>query len=522
MSKPKFAILDDYQGIAAPHFAHLEDRIDIAHFPETLDPRDDAQHAALIERLQPFDVILAMRERTPFKKDTLSQLPNLRLLLTTGTRNLSLDIAYLAERGIPVAGTARRPAGTLSTVQHTWALILALARHIPRDDAALKSGAYWQGSLGVNLAGKTLGIVGLGKLGSAVAKIAIEAFSMNVIAWSANLTQEKADQAAESSGLPKGSFRAVTEKLEFFARADVVSLHNVLSERSRGVVGKSELAAMKQTGLLVNTSRGPLIDEGAIWEVLQAGGIQGAAIDVFDPEPLPLDSPWRTTAWGRDGRSEVILSPHMGYGDEQIHGWLFHLSLHCPIPKLQISPAYTYSITMAPIAVQEPPSPSPTTLSPPATHPGLVRVVRSAKAFASGAYSEVSLPAGSLFAKITTATPGTKAYTSVQTGRDSHIELNSDLVFCNHSCTPSLNFDMHRMEVRVVEERPLNAGDALTFFYPSSEWEMDQPFQCTCGSGDKCKGLIEGAKKMSRRDLEGYWLNPHIEELLRERDAVAN
>ncbi|CEL05520.1 hypothetical protein ASPCAL06638 [Aspergillus calidoustus] len=174
---------------------------------------------------------------------------------------------------------------------------------------------------------------------------------------------------------------------------------------------------------------------------------------------------------------------------------------------------------MAPIAVQEPTS-TPTPLYPPATHPGLIRVSRSTKAFASGAYSEVSLPAGSLFAKITTATPGTKAYTSVQTGRDTHIELNSDLVFCNHSCTPSLNFDMHKMEVRVVDERPLSAGDALTFFYPSSEWEMDQAFQCNCGSGDKCKGLIQGAKGMSRKDLEGYWLNPHIEELLSERDAA--
>jgi glycerate dehydrogenase len=321
MSKSKFAILDDYQGIAAPHFAHLEDRVEITHFPETLDPRDDAQRDALIERLRPFDVILAMRERTPFSRETLSQLPNLKLLLTTGTRNLSLDIAYCAERRISVAGTARRPVGTPSTVQHTWALILALARHVPRDDAALKAGAYWQGSLGVSLAGKTLGIVGLGKLGSSVAKIAIEAFSMKVIAWSANLTQEKADQAAEGLGLAKGSFVAVREKLDFFAWADVVSLHNVLSERSRGVVGKEELNAIKKTGLLINTSRGPLINEEALLEVLNAGGIQGAAIDVFDPEPLPLDSRWRTTAWGRDGRSEVILSPHMGYGDEQIHGW---------------------------------------------------------------------------------------------------------------------------------------------------------------------------------------------------------
>lgn len=171
-----------------------------------------------------------------------------------------------------------------------------------------------------------------------------------------------------------------------------------------------------------------------------------------------------------------------------------------------------------PIAVQPTEPPTTATASPP-THPGLLRVVRSPKAFASGAISEVSLPAGAVFAKITTATPGKKAYTSVQTGRDSHIELNSDLVFCNHSCEPSLNFDMARMEVRVVDDRPLKVGDALTFFYPSSEWEMDQAFECTCGA-QGCKRVIEGAKGMSREVLQGYWLNAHIEELLKERDGL--
>ncbi|EAW06522.1 uncharacterized protein ACLA_082120 [Aspergillus clavatus NRRL 1] len=176
---------------------------------------------------------------------------------------------------------------------------------------------------------------------------------------------------------------------------------------------------------------------------------------------------------------------------------------------------------MAPIAVQEPaPAQSPTVSSPPApTHPGTIQVNRSAKAFGSSASSLVDLPAGAVLARITTATPSRKAYTSVQTGRDSHIELNSDLVFCNHSCDPSLNFDMHKMEVRVVDDRPLRVGDALTFFYPSSEWEMDQSFNCNCGAGEKCKGWISGAKTMSREELEGYWLNPHIEELLQERDA---
>jgi hypothetical protein len=155
---------------------------------------------------------------------------------------------------------------------------------------------------------------------------------------------------------------------------------------------------------------------------------------------------------------------------------------------------------------------------PAPTHPDRLRVDRSTKAFGSGAISLVDLPAGALFAKITTATTGKKAYTSVQTGPDSHIELNSDLVYCNHSCAPSLVFDMGRMEVRVADDRPLKTGDALTFFYPSTEWEMDQPFQCTCGAGDGvCRGWISGAKTMSNEELAGYWLNGHIEELLSQR-----
>ncbi|KAL4803805.1 hypothetical protein BDV18DRAFT_162814 [Aspergillus unguis] len=170
-----------------------------------------------------------------------------------------------------------------------------------------------------------------------------------------------------------------------------------------------------------------------------------------------------------------------------------------------------------PTAVQPPPSIPPSKEKQP-THPTLLRVNYSPAAFSSSASSLVSLPAGSLFAKITTATPAKKAYTSVQTSRDEHIELNSDLVFCNHSCEPSLNFDMGKMEVRVVEGRDLKEGDALTFFYPSSEWDMDQGFQCLCGS-EKCKGWIGGAKDMKREELEGYWLNKHIVELLDERDA---
>lgn len=328
-SNLSLAILDDYQDIAPPHFTHLTPRLSIASFPQTLDPRDPQQQNELIARLKPFTVVLAMRERTPLSRETLAQLPNLRLLLTTGTRNRALDTGFCAERGIPVAGTeSRLPVGQAkgkgrgvpSTVQHTWGLILGLARHIARDDAAVKQGK-WQGSLGMNLTGKTLGLVGLGKLGSAVGRIAAEVFGMEVLAWSANLTQEKADEVCAGLGMEEGVFEVVRDKMELFRRADVVSVHYVLSERSRGVIGAAELQAMKKEALLVNTSRGPLVDERALVEVLQRGGIGGAALDVFDAEPLPPDSPWRTTAWGAAGRSEVLLTPHTGYSDEQIHGW---------------------------------------------------------------------------------------------------------------------------------------------------------------------------------------------------------
>jgi glycerate dehydrogenase len=309
-SKPKFAILDDYQGIARAHFAHLEARIEITEFPETLDPRNPTQQDALIQRLLPFDVVLAMRERTPFTASTITALPKLKLLLTTGTRNLALDLDALTQCGVAVAGTEGRPPGVNSTVQHTWALILGLARHVARDDAAVKAGR-WQGSLGMSLSGKQLGLLGLGKLGSQVGKIAVQAFGMQVLAWSTNLTQEKADEQARAQGLPAGSFVVAASKEEFFAAADVLSVHSVLSDRSRGIVGAADLARMKPQALIVNTSRGPLIDESALLETLRAGRIRGAALDVFDPEPLPLDSPWRTTPWGQEGRSEVLLSPHV-------------------------------------------------------------------------------------------------------------------------------------------------------------------------------------------------------------------
>lgn len=310
--KLRFAILDDYQGIARPHFAHLEDRVDIVCFPKTLDPHIPAEQEALVKRLKTFDVILAMRERTPFAASTIAALPNLKLLLTTGTRNLALDLDAFTQQGIAVAGTEGRPPGVNATVQHTWALILGLARHLARDDAAIKAGG-WQGTLGMGLSGKTLGLLGLGKLGSQVGKIAVQAFGMRVVAWSTNLTQEKADEQARAQDLAPGSFLVAPSKAEFFTQSDIVSIHSVLSDRSRGIVGAEDLARMKPHSLIINTSRGPLIDEPALLEALQTGHIRGAALDVFDREPLPLNSPWRTTPWGQGGRSEVLLSPHVSF-----------------------------------------------------------------------------------------------------------------------------------------------------------------------------------------------------------------
>lgn len=316
------AILDDYQAAGRAHFAHLEPRIEITTFSETLDPRDPAQLEALIQRLQLFDAIVTMRERTPFPAELVRALPNLKVLLTTGPRNQALDLDAFAARNIPVAGTVRGPKGLPAPVQHTWALILALARHLARDDGLVKRGD-WQGpSLAVSLPGKTLGLLGLGNLGSKVGKIAAEAFGMDVVAWSANLTQKKADDQAQALGLPARSFRVVSSKEELFQSADVVSVHYILSERSRGIVGREELGAMKPSALLVNTSRGAVVDEHALLETAMAGRIGGVALDVFGTEPLPVNSAWRTMQWGREGRSEVLLSPHMGYCDEElINGW---------------------------------------------------------------------------------------------------------------------------------------------------------------------------------------------------------
>lgn len=292
VSLRRLAILDDYQGVALTlgpwHMLPPDLQVDVFH--DTLKDPD-----AIAARLLPFDAILIMRERTPFPRSLIERLPNLRLLITTGARNRSVDATACAERGIVFCGT---PSIGEPTADLTFGLILALARDIPGQDQALREGR-WQTEVGMGLEGKTLGVIGLGKLGSRVARIGA-AFGMKVIAWSANLTAETA--AAVGATL--------VDKATLLRESDVVTLHLVLSERTIGILGAAELALMKPTAFLINTSRGPLIDQAALVRVLNLGLIGGAGLDVYDEEPLPHDHPLLQTP-------NTVLTPHLGYVTEQ-------------------------------------------------------------------------------------------------------------------------------------------------------------------------------------------------------------
>jgi phosphoglycerate dehydrogenase-like enzyme len=255
-------------------------------FPDHLDDED-----AVAERLAPFDVVVAMRERTPFPRSLLDRLPDLRLLVTTGARNAAIDLAAARDRGVTVCATASHAPGT---AELTWALVLAVARHVPAEDAALRAGR-WQSTVGADLAGARLGVVGLGRLGTRVARVG-QAFEMDVVAWSPNLTDER----AAAAGVRR------VDKDELFATADVVTVHLVLAESTRGTVGRDELARMKPSAILVNTSRGPVVDEAALVEALTDGRIAGAGLDVFDREPLPAGSPLLAAP-------RTVLTPHLGY-----------------------------------------------------------------------------------------------------------------------------------------------------------------------------------------------------------------
>jgi phosphoglycerate dehydrogenase-like enzyme len=284
----RIAVLDDYQRVALSlaDWSVLDARATVTVFNDHLADVD-----AVVDRLQPFDVVCVMRERTPMTRIIIERLPKLRLIASTAFRNASIDLKAAEERGIQVVHTGYTSA---PTIELTWALILGSARNLVAENASLRSGG-WQRFIGDDMAGRTLGVLGLGNVGGAVAQIG-KAFDMNVIAWSQNLTPERA-AAANVELVPKE---------ELFKRADVVSVHLVLSDRTRGLVGAPELAVMKPTARLVNTSRGPIVVEADLIAALKTQKIAGAAIDVFDQEPLPLDHPFRTVP-------NVLATPHIGY-----------------------------------------------------------------------------------------------------------------------------------------------------------------------------------------------------------------
>jgi phosphoglycerate dehydrogenase-like enzyme len=290
----KVAILDDYQDVALrlADWSAVRRRAEITVFNDHL-----ADPAAVVERLRPFDVVCVMRERTPLSRDILQQLPRLKLIASTGPRNAAIDMRAAAERGIVVTATGYE---STPAIELSWALILASARHLAREAASVRDGG-WQTRIGTNLRGKCLGVIGLGNIGKEVARIAL-AFGMTVIAWSQNLTSEIASAAGAT----------LVDKDALFRQADIVTIHLILSRRTSGLVGAAELALMKPTAWLVNTSRGPIVDEAALIEALQARRIAGAALDVFEIEPLPADHPFRRL-------DNVLATPHIGYVTEELY-----------------------------------------------------------------------------------------------------------------------------------------------------------------------------------------------------------
>jgi phosphoglycerate dehydrogenase-like enzyme len=288
MKKYQIAVLDDYQNVAveSADWSVLRDRADISVFQDHLADPDD-----LVKRLQPFDVVSVMRERSPLPRNVIERLPNLKLIASTGSGNASIDVNAADDQGIAVVYTAYR---SDPTIEFTWALILASARNIVTESNSLRSGG-WQQKVGTDLRGKTLSVLGLGRIGSEVARIG-SAFGMNVIAWSENMTPE----AAKAAGA------ILVSKDQLFERADILTIHVVLSSRTQGLVGAAELQRMKPTARLINASRGPIVDEQALISALKTKQIAGAAIDVFDTEPLPPHHPFRSL-------DNVLATPHLGY-----------------------------------------------------------------------------------------------------------------------------------------------------------------------------------------------------------------
>ena len=290
----RIAILDDYQNVAleTADWSSLADQATLTVFNDHLDDVDE-----LVNRLAPFDVVCVMRERTPLTREILERLPQLKLIASTGRRNASIDLAAAADHNIDVTNTRY---DSSSTVELTWALILASARNLITETASVRSGG-WQRTVGDGIRGKLLGVLGLGNIGSEVARIA-RAFGMDVIAWSENLDLEKAQERG-ARWVPKE---------ELFRQADILTIHLVLSRRTRGLVGEPEFGLMKPSARLVNTSRGPIVDEAALVDALRNRHIAGAAIDVFDIEPLPSDHALRHL-------DNVVVTPHIGYVSRELY-----------------------------------------------------------------------------------------------------------------------------------------------------------------------------------------------------------
>ncbi len=301
----RIAILDDYQNVAQSlaDWGSLGPDVEVTSFNEFLQTDEDR----VAEALAGYDVIVGMRERTRFPASQLEKLPNLKMMVTTGMRNLAWDMAKARELGITVCGTGILP---YPAFEHAWALIFAMTKEIPKEDRCMKSGG-WQQSFPVGLRGKTLGVIGLGKLGAQSAALGT-ALGMKVIAWSENLTEGRAAEC--------GAKRV--SKAELFKQSDVITIHVLLSERTEGLVGAEELAQMKPSAYLVNTSRGPIVDEAALIATLQANRIKGAGIDVFDVEPLPVDHALRSL-------DNIVLTGHTGYVMKENYETMYPDAVEC-------------------------------------------------------------------------------------------------------------------------------------------------------------------------------------------------
>jgi phosphoglycerate dehydrogenase-like enzyme len=294
-------MLDDFQNVARgfADWGRLPPQVTLTVFNRHFEGEE------LIRQIAGFDVVVITRERTPFPRSVVERLPKLKLLVTAGSRNLGIDLDACRERGILVCGTE---AGSSPTAELAWGLILALARHIPEEDRALRSG-HWQSTIGFGLQGKTLGILGLGRLGSQVARIGL-AFGMKAIAWSQNLTGERARELGVTR----------VEKSDLFRLADVLTIHVLLSERTRGLVGRNEIGLMKESAILINTARAAIVDESALIEALMAGRISGAGLDVYGREPLPPDAAILKAP-------NTVLTPHLGYVTRESYGIYFPQAL---------------------------------------------------------------------------------------------------------------------------------------------------------------------------------------------------